>query len=250
MTISPRFAGALAAGMLVFTWFMPAALADGSAVTGRDTLALRLKFAEARGLASAGRWADALERFEEIGRARSTPQVTFHLAMCNEQLGRLQEAARLYRKAWEAAQGSDEGVMSEALSRLRALEARMPRIVVHLEGAPEGVTLRVDEARVSATEPVRVDPGPHLVVALRDGAPVAAMALSALEWQTRQVRLRIYPAEGRPQTAGQGDATARVQGAAGHAQATARTQQEAREEQGPRRGRAQSQVAGARVSAR
>ena len=164
------------------------------ATASGDTRALRLRFAEGRTLADAGRWADALDRFEEVARARPTPHVLFHIAACNDRLGRLQEAALGYRRARDAAVGVAPDVSATAEVRLAALEARMPRILVFLDGAVEGVSLLVDGAAADAATPVRVDPGPHVVVALRKGVPVAAAALSALERQTRVVKLRIYPA--------------------------------------------------------
>ena len=199
--ILPRGTGFMAALVLAVSVTAPASATAGAtasatagATSSKNTLALRLRFAEARGLAAVGRWADALAMFEEVARAKPTPHVMFHIATCNEQLGRLQEAGRIYRKARDAARGNDAGVAAESESRLLALEMRMPRLTVHLEGAPEKVTLLVDGVAAMAAEVIRLDPGPHVVVAMREGQQVAAAALSVLEWQARSVRLRIYPA--------------------------------------------------------
>lgn len=179
------FARACAAAALALALLAPAPAAG-------DSHALRLRFSEGRSLAQAGRWADALARFEEIARTRPTPQVLFHIAACQDRLGRLIHAERTYTRARDTAGDAAPEVAAAAGERLLGLEPRIPRLLVHLEGAVEGVELRLDGAPVRAFRVLRVDPGPHMLVALRDGVPVAAAALSTRERQTRLLRLRIY----------------------------------------------------------
>src|SRR5690606_33663825 len=100
------------------------------------TRALRLKFVRGLTLENAGRWADALERFEAIVRLRPMANVTFHLGLCNDRLGRLLAAERLYRDAREVAlHAMAPAVLAEIAARLQDLEACMPRIVLNLTGA-------------------------------------------------------------------------------------------------------------------
>ncbi|MCC6552262.1 MAG: tetratricopeptide repeat protein, partial [Polyangiaceae bacterium] len=82
-----RWAAAAAAALAL------AAAGDASGDGEATTRALRLRFAEGRALEAAGRWADALARFEAIARARPTPGVRFHVALCHDRLGRLRLAA-------------------------------------------------------------------------------------------------------------------------------------------------------------
>ena len=174
----------------------PSATPNTANLAGADqkTHALRLRFAEGRALQAAGRWADALERFQQIARVRPTPHVLFHVALCHDELGRLHEAARVYRQARDGARVGAPDVLAEAEERLRWLDLRMPRALVTLDGEIGGVTLRIDGAPVPVGEPVRLDPGPHVLVAMRGGVPVAAAAFSASQHQTRLLRLRIYSA--------------------------------------------------------
>lgn len=69
----------------------------------------------------------------------------------------------------------------------------MPRIVLNLAGATEGVILQLDGVPVEPSKAIRVDPGPHVAVALRHGIPVAASAFSSHERRTRFVTLTVHP---------------------------------------------------------
>jgi tetratricopeptide (TPR) repeat protein len=159
-----------------------------------DTHALRVRFAEGRALEEVGRWADALTRFEDVARARPTAHVTFHIALCLDHLGRFLAAEQVYRAAITAAGAGAPDVAADARARLAELEPRIPRIFIALEGEPRGVALLLNGAPVSAATFVRVDPGPHTVVATRDGIPIAAAVLSVQERRTKLVPLRIYSA--------------------------------------------------------
>jgi tetratricopeptide (TPR) repeat protein len=171
------------------TLFLPA----GAGAEEPQAHALRIRFAEGRALQEVGRWADALPHFEEIARARPTAHVTFHIALCLDRLGRLRNAERVYLAAIAAAGRSAPDVAADAQEHLADLGARMPRVLVTLTGATEGVTLLLDGEPVSRAALSRTDPGPHTVVAMRGGIPVAAIAFSVLERRTKLLRLQIYP---------------------------------------------------------
>ncbi|XXX78531.1 tetratricopeptide repeat protein [Sorangium sp. So ce134] len=157
------------------------------------TRALRLQFAQGMTLEGAGRWADALGRFEAIARQRPTANVAFHIGLCHERLGRLRTAERTYHDARAKAQAAPPAVLAEIDARLQDLEGRIPRIVLNLAGATEGVTLLLDGEVVQPSRAIRVDPGPHVAVALRRGVPVAASAFSSHERRTRFVTLTLHP---------------------------------------------------------
>lgn len=163
------------------------------------TRALRLQFAQGLTLEIAGRWADALDRFEAIAHRRPTANVTYHIGLCHERLGRLRTAERTYHNA-RAILGADANarkaspaVLAEIDARLEDLEGRMPKIVLNLAGATDGVTLLLDGEVAQPSRAIRVDPGPHVAVALRHGIPVAASAFSSHERRTRFVTLTVHP---------------------------------------------------------
>ncbi|WP_437677983.1 tetratricopeptide repeat protein [Sorangium sp. So ce131] len=168
------------------------------------TRALRLQFAQGLTLEGAGRWADALDRFEAIARLRPTANVTFHIGLCHDRLGRLLKAERTYHDARAAARAAPKEVLAaspamlaEIDARLHDLDGRMPRIVLNLAGATDGVTVLLDGAPVEPSKALRADPGPHVAVAIRDGIPVAASAFSSHERRTRFVTLTVHPPSSR-----------------------------------------------------
>ncbi|WP_437308318.1 tetratricopeptide repeat protein [Sorangium sp. So ce388] len=173
---------------------------DGVATRAHDdvaTRALRLQFARGLTLESAGRWADALDRFEAVARRRPTANVTFHIGLCHERLGRLRKAERTYQDARAAARTTTPAVLAEIDARLQDLEGRMPKIVLNVAGATEGVTVLLDGEEAPPSRAIRVDPGPHVAVALRHGIPVAASAFSSHERRTRFVTLTVHPVPSR-----------------------------------------------------
>ncbi|WP_437799017.1 tetratricopeptide repeat protein [Sorangium sp. So ce693] len=191
-----RWRRAAALGLVCWALLSPSWLhaQDDSA-----TRALRLQFAQGLSLEIAGRWADALDRFEAIARRRPTANVTYHIGLCHERLGRLRTAERTYHNA-RAILGADAdarkaspAVLAEIDARLEDLGGRMPRIVLNLAGATDGVTLLLDGEVAQPSRAIRVDPGPHVAVALRHGIPVAASAFSSHERRTRFVTLTVHP---------------------------------------------------------
>lgn len=160
-----------------------------------ETRALRLLFAQGLTLEGAGRWADALERFEAIARVRPTPNVRYHIGLCNDRLGRLVEAERTYRGARDVARVTAPEVIGEIDARLQELDGRMPRLVITIAGERDGVTVLLDGEPVQPSKVVRTDPGPHVAVAMRHGIPVAASAFSIHERRTRYVTLKVHPLE-------------------------------------------------------
>ncbi|WP_437943866.1 tetratricopeptide repeat protein [Sorangium sp. So ce281] len=189
-----RWRRAAAPGLVCWALLSPSWLhaQDDSA-----TRALRLQFAQGLTLEIAGRWADALDRFEAIARRRPTANVTYHIGLCHERLGRLRTAERTYHNARAIADAdarkASPGVLAEIDARLEDLAGRMPRIVLNLAGATDGVTLLLDGEVTQPSRAIRVDPGPHVAVALRHGIPVAASAFSSHERRTRFVTLTVHP---------------------------------------------------------
>ncbi len=134
----------------------------------QDLERARSLFGEGLSLEAAGNWAAALSKFEDVGRVKLTPQVRFHAARCNEQLGRLSEALGDYRLAeYEAGQ---EGLsdLSAITQARQALEMRIPKLVIRRGKGAETAHIQLDgvdlgEAQIG--QPVPVDPGPHTVTA-------------------------------------------------------------------------------------
>jgi hypothetical protein len=154
-------------------------------------VAQRIAFSRGHALERAGRYTDAWLAFDALERARPTAEVTLHAALCLEQMGRLVHAKARFVLAHERATAASPLVRREAGLHLADLEARLPRLTVTLAGPKEGVVLLLDGEPLAEATETRVDPGPHLVVALRDGRSIAAIAFASAERQARHLRLPI-----------------------------------------------------------
>jgi hypothetical protein len=140
-------------------------------------VAARALFSEALRDEEAGRFADALQKFQRVRDVRDTAPVEYRIGSCNEGLGKPVAAYAAYRDA--IALGQDDAnnldVVHGALDRLDALGHHIARLTLVLpEGVPPDTEVRIDDAPVARNEitrPVPVEPGPHVVTAVATGAP-------------------------------------------------------------------------------
>jgi hypothetical protein len=152
----------------------------------------RQQFRQGLSLEAAGDWAAALAKFTEVGKVKLTPQVRFHAARCNEQLGRLNEALGEYRLAeYEAGQ---QGLKEAAeISQARqALETRVPKLVIRRGEGAESARIELDGVELGEAQigqPVAVDPGPHSVVLKLGGDRQVEQSASVKESETAEVVL-------------------------------------------------------------
>jgi hypothetical protein len=151
-------------------------VALGDNTKAGDSLAqLRQVFAEGRQLEDKGRWADALEKFKEVAAAKMTPQVRFHIALCEENLGKLVSAMRGFDLA--ASEGTAAGssaveVPPAAKQHAEALRARIAKLHIDVVGKLITSKITLDDTPLTDKElstEVPVDPGPH-VVEVRDAS--------------------------------------------------------------------------------
>src|SRR5690606_22844952 len=91
----------------------------------------RDKFQKALALQTGGDWAGALALLKEVAAVRSTPQVRFNIALCEENLGQLVAAVGDYELAMaDARQAHEEEVVEQAARRLDELKGRVPKVIV------------------------------------------------------------------------------------------------------------------------
>jgi hypothetical protein len=151
-------------------------------------------FKEGFDAASAGRWADAREKFSAALAIRSSPKVLFSLAQAEEQLGQLAAASRDYGRALDGAKAAGEqDVVSAASSARTALEPRVPTVRVVVQGTP-GATAKLDDQPVAVGTPVPVDPGTHRLVISAPGMRDAQATVAISEKQRLDVPVRLEAA--------------------------------------------------------
>jgi hypothetical protein len=139
--------------------------------------AARALFSEALRDEEAGRFADALQKFQRVREVRDTAPVEYRIGSCHEGLGHRVAAYAAYRDA--VALGQDDAnnldVVRGALDRLDALGHYVARLTLVLpEGVPPDTEVRIDDAPVPRTEitrPVPVEPGAHVVTAVATDTP-------------------------------------------------------------------------------
>jgi len=149
--------------------------------------------------ADAGRWAEAVETFRKVIAIRSAPPALFTLGQAEQHLGRLVEADRTYHKALaDAGSTGNQEVAAAAQKAIAALEPRVPRLVLHLAGAPDGASATLDGATFSPGAGSDVDPGDHVVVVRAAGArPRARTHDVNISEEFRSSDSRSQPESGR-----------------------------------------------------
>jgi hypothetical protein len=164
--------------------------------------------AQARGEFAAGNeawssehWEDAYGHYARAYELVPRANMLVNLAGSELRTGRLVAAGRHYREFLRSAE-------PEMLARYRAdaeralgeLESRVPTARLVVRGLESGDALQLDDAAiaraVSATD-VAVDPGSHVLAAVRDGEVVAMTRFSAAEGEMVPVEL-VVPARPRP----------------------------------------------------
>jgi hypothetical protein len=166
--------------------------------------------AEARALAQtaldhldAKRWAEALEVAERAEKLYHAPIHMRIIGQALEGLGRLAEAAAVYdRLAAEPLPSTAHQVFREsqefARGRIKELAARLPSLLVKVEGSEEA-TITIDGRPVEASGvAVRVDPGDHVVRAEADGMVPYEKRVTAEEGSGVVVVTAVLRAPGEP----------------------------------------------------
>jgi len=188
------------------------ALASAPAAAQQKDLAqLRQIFADGRTAEDNGKWADALEKFKEVAAEKMTPQVRFHIALCEENLGKLVSAKRGFDLA--AAEGTAAGssaveVPPAAKQHSDALAARIGKVTLDVKGKVGSSKVLLDDVPVGAKDlgaEIEVDPGPHTVVVRdADGKETLRKDVTVAEKGAEHVELAIgdeppsAPSEGGP----------------------------------------------------
>lgn len=169
-----------------------------AAQTQDDLERARNFFREGLSLEAAGNWAQALAKFREVGKVKLTPQVRFHTARCNEQLGHLNTALGEYKLA--EYEGSQQNVPElAAITQARAaLEPRVPKLVIRRGKGAELARVELDGVDLGEGQigqPVGVDPGPHRIIAKLASDKEFRYAAFAKEGETTEIELAPPPGE-------------------------------------------------------
>ena len=179
---------------------------------GADSSAEALKrareqFGQALALQTAGDWAGALTLLKEVAAVKSTPQVRFNMALCEEKLGKLVAALGDYELAAADARAEKaDQVAEEVEGRLESLRQRIPKITVKRGSGAENAAVALDGISLGDQvigTPMPTDPGPHTLEATAPGFKAFRQSVRVAEQQseTVEIALEALPA---PPVAGPG----------------------------------------------
>lgn len=153
---------------------------------------LRKRFTEGLALEEEDRWQEALAIFAEIALVKTSPQVRYHVALCDDHLGHIARALTGYEEAIAlAAKEGDAArdVAEKAPLKADALRTRVPNIRIVQDG--DGVALLdgapVDPSKLGA--PIWVEPGKHSIHVRRASGTTLVRELDLLEGQRVTVQI-------------------------------------------------------------
>lgn len=168
-----------------------AAFAADPPKTATDPAAAQGLFYEARTLMGQNKWTEACPKLEESMRLDPGIGTQFNLADCNEHVGKIASAWAGFLEVAAQSKASNQGERERlARKRAAALESRIPKLVVEVTGAPQGLEVKRDGIAVGTAAwgtPIPVDPGSHRVTATAPGKQPWETTVNVAEAKTARV---------------------------------------------------------------
>jgi hypothetical protein len=191
----------LGAVVVAWTFEARAQLTDAERAAARDL------FKQGDELQRAGKFVEALDKFQRAEQVVQAPTNVLRIAECQAAIGHLVEAAESYRTAirWPLPPGSPSAFQSavdQAKGELSQVEPRVPRIVVQV--TPSGVPseqLRVDGTTMPGAligEPIPLDPGDHKIQVSAPGYSSPEQTITLKERETKNVAVALSAAATPP----------------------------------------------------
>ena len=170
-----------------------AAMAADPPKAGTDPAAAQGLFYEARTLMGQNKWADACPKLEESLRLDPGIGTAFNLADCNEHIGKLATAWAGFLDVAALSKSANQPDREKlARKRALALEPRLPKLVIEVTGAPQGLEVKRDGVAIGTAAwntPIPVDPGAHRVSASAPGKLPWETTVTSAEGKTARVSL-------------------------------------------------------------
>lgn len=169
--------------------------------TDADRAAAKQAFEEGLELEKKGDYSGAYTKFKKVGEFKMTPHVRFHMALCDEKLGRLVAALRGFELAEAEAlkMGKDAQVVAEkAPGRAEALRKRVASVRIEVKGRVLHSKVLLDGQPVLAKDfgtLLPVDPGAHAIEVETDGSIAQKKEVSLPERGYETITLEIEDKE-------------------------------------------------------
>jgi hypothetical protein len=173
------------------------ALADQP--TAKDLARAREDFRRALSLEVAGDHASALALFKQIALIKSTPQIRFHIAVCEEKTGDLVQALGSYKLALidaEETKGNDaKEVAKESRAAIAALEPRIASITLARGDGASGAKVQLDGRELTDVtgNAFPINPGRHSVTASAPGRESVRLEFVLADGEKKKIDLVLPP---------------------------------------------------------
>jgi hypothetical protein len=207
---SPRHPGGLVARAAVVASLAVSLAAVAPRAASADPnddriAAAKKRFEEGMALEDEARWKEARAAFEEVAAVKTTAQVRFQIAFCDEHLGRWVEALDGYAEALGLANADPDkagDVLKAVPERVAALEPRLPHVVLDVGGpgakGPARYAVLLDHRPVEPAKyghPVAVDVGSHTIdlqtTSLEGKVDKRIDEITLSEGQAKKVRVEV-----------------------------------------------------------
>lgn len=169
-----------------------------AATSERDLATAKRLFQEAERDQHNARWAEALDKLERVVAIKETPGVRFHIAVCQEKLGRLVKALESYERARELATSTNsEEVLGMVGPEIERMQSRVAKIQIDAPSNVGALVVHVDQsvhAGIPTGNVLRLDPGTHHVVVKIDGAIRLDRLVSLEEGQSETLEVKDWRA--------------------------------------------------------
>ena len=180
-----------------------AAAAPTMAQDAAELKKARAQFQQATELEQARNWTAALQAFREVGQVRMTPQVRFHIAVCEENLGRWVAALGGYELALADAERVNPDFKAEVEENIRNLRGRIPKLVIERGDGASAAAIELDGVALgdsSVGVEVPLDPGPHAVTAKAPNRQPFEANVTLKEEETTKLEIKLdeVPHEAAP----------------------------------------------------
>jgi PEGA domain len=146
-------------------------------------------------LAQDGKCEEAIPHFVESLKLDAKAITLINLASCEEKTAHLADALGHWVEARARAQAEgNAGIEEEAEKRAKALEPRLPKLTVVVEGAPADAEVTRDGVALGTASmgvPLPVNPGAHVLVVRAKGHEDTTQSVSLGEGETKRVELKL-----------------------------------------------------------
>jgi PEGA domain len=155
----------------------------------------RAQFHRGVALETAGDWAGALSLFQQVALVKLTPQVRFHIGLCEEHLGQLAAALGDYElAAHEAEEAKVPEVGAQVASRRAELRARIPQLTITRGAGGDHASVSLDGVSLGGSSigtKLPIDPGPHRIEAVASGYKPFRLTIEIAEKEAKKVEITL-----------------------------------------------------------